>query len=540
MSVTVADCLKLKSLSGSKVVAGAESLNNVVVSVSVLEYAVPEALNGDFFKNNEIVITGFISIKDDVEAQCKTLRRLHEVGEVGIILYYVGLYLPRIDEKLIRIADELKFPIICMPERQANLRYSEVICDVMEAIFKDQMQETYFASELLERISRLQNRKRTMENVLRMISDRIRCTIILTDRVFNILEYAAWPMSSTLHIQEFVEYYKQNPDFMTKSGLLKFKENENNFYVRCQTVMNKGIPNFNLIIAGEGLEIPYDSCKQAAHVVNLFINIWSNNEGSEGSFELIRSIINDEPVKMRRLAEIMHMDVSSIHIMWIISQKKDINVHNQEMKNTEIMINVRQFLKEQHRIAIVDIFEENVIAFMDNPSFADEINSLADMFMKKLKDESKEGILGLSTNLQNTTEVREAYQLFKEHIDKARIIFPCKEILTYHEILFASNCYNIISKGEEAVNKSLQPLKPLYHDNKEQDKELINTLSVFMLDAETNMAKTAELLFIHKSTVKYRIHKINEGLNYNVLKLPESYKIYTALAIERLLEKLEK
>ena len=51
------------------------------------------------------MITGFCSVADDVEAQCANIRRLAEAGEVGMILYYVGLIMPRVDPRLIRLAD---------------------------------------------------------------------------------------------------------------------------------------------------------------------------------------------------------------------------------------------------------------------------------------------------------------------------------------------------------------------------------------------------------------------------------------------------
>lgn len=34
--------------------------------------------------------------------------------------------------------------------------------------------------------------------------------------------------------------------------------------------------------------------------------------------ELVRAILRDEPLKMRRLADIFHVDVASIHSMWVL------------------------------------------------------------------------------------------------------------------------------------------------------------------------------------------------------------------------------
>ena len=59
--------------------AGANSLDRIVTSVSVLEYANLTEMQRHLYENlefsgSELVITGFCSIKDDVAAQCANIR----------------------------------------------------------------------------------------------------------------------------------------------------------------------------------------------------------------------------------------------------------------------------------------------------------------------------------------------------------------------------------------------------------------------------------------------------------------------------------
>lgn len=126
MSVTVEDLLKLPSLLGAGVAAGRSGLKKVVTSISVLEYANPEMMNdalfpGDFY-GGEIAITGFINAREDVPLQLATIRRLYEGGEVGLILYYVGIFLKEIAPEVTALADELGFVLICMPKNRMDLR----------------------------------------------------------------------------------------------------------------------------------------------------------------------------------------------------------------------------------------------------------------------------------------------------------------------------------------------------------------------------------------------------------------------------------
>ena len=127
MSVTVRDLLKLPSLCNAEVVAGHKGLDKIVVSLSVLEGVNPDLIQSYAFKNDdiggsEIVITGFLNAATDEEVQYRSIRNLCESGEAGIIIYYVGIFVPEISKRIIRYADEQGFVVICMPKNQPNLR----------------------------------------------------------------------------------------------------------------------------------------------------------------------------------------------------------------------------------------------------------------------------------------------------------------------------------------------------------------------------------------------------------------------------------
>ena len=166
MSVTVADLLELPSMRGARVLGGHKGLGRIVSSISILESVNPAYLtdgmfpDGEFF-GSEIVITGFLNILDDVELQCANIRRLAEGGEVGLILFYVGVYMKSVDQRLIDLADEYDFVLITMPEGEKLLRYSEVIMDVTECIYRDRMRRESIVSDILGRISDLPAHQRS-------------------------------------------------------------------------------------------------------------------------------------------------------------------------------------------------------------------------------------------------------------------------------------------------------------------------------------------------------------------------------------------
>lgn len=135
MSITVRDCLNLPSLSFGKVSAGEAGLEKIVSSVSVEEFY--DFFDLDVFTLNEIVISAFYNLKDDVDSQYEAIKELADTGAVALVLFYVGKILPRIDKRLKRLADELEFPIIEITGDSGRLKYSDVISDVMTAVIND-------------------------------------------------------------------------------------------------------------------------------------------------------------------------------------------------------------------------------------------------------------------------------------------------------------------------------------------------------------------------------------------------------------------
>lgn len=77
---------------------------------------------------------------------------------------------------------------------------------------------------------------------------------------------------------------------------------------------------------------------------------------------------------------------------------------------------------------------------------------------------------------------------------------------TLSEMTFAHTCRETVERGEKAVQQTLAPLAILR--SRREEAELVRTLQVYLLDGGCSVTKTAERLFLHKNTVKYRMQQI--------------------------------
>ncbi|MFB0921480.1 MAG: PucR family transcriptional regulator ligand-binding domain-containing protein [Oscillospiraceae bacterium] len=522
MSVTVEDLLKLPSLRDAEVVAGRGGLKKIVSSISVLEAADPEILNDAMFNNDEfygseIVITGFMNATDDYDLQCRNIRRLAEGGEVGLILYYVGVFMKRIDQSLIQLADELDFTLICMPKNRVDLRYSEVICDVMGAIIKDQLSGTSLVVEILERVAKLPQYQQTVDTVVKMLSDRLRATIILADSQLRVLNEAAWPRTSGgLHTSI------KASELPEPSGApCRFSAVPNGLLYR-EWIKTEDSTNMELFIIRDSEPLNKSELQQAAESVQLAVSLWSQQHERMVVAELVKAILLDEPLKMRRLADLFDIDIASVDTMWLFSGSKFSAEHVDAAADS-----AGHFCKT----AFADIYDSYLVLFMDGPDTSSDMEILREA----IKDQLPDGVcLSKFTNLVNPTDVREAYLANKEFLSDAKKIQPHCLCFTGNEIAFAKACRSKIATGEEAVAKVLAPLSALHH--KRYGEELDFTLSVFLLDSDLSVQVAADLLFLHKNTVKYRLKCISDCFGFPVGQMPSSYRLFEAVAVRRLLQ----
>lgn len=521
MSVTVADTLKLPSLRNAEVVGGRGGLQKTVWSISVLETVDPELLNNALFHNDEffggeLVITSFVNIKDDVDMQCRNIRRLAEGGEVGLILFYVGSFMNAIDERLIQLADECDFPLICMPRNRTDLRYGEVISDVMEAIFKDQSSGGSLVVELLERVSRLPKHQQTVDTVVKLLAGHLRATVIVADSERNVLNEAAWPRTETdihTNVKNFPKQYSLIAPVSSREGLI--------YGAGIKTEGGRGL---ELFIVRENGPLPELVLRQAAETVQLAVGLWSRQHDRTVISELVKAILQDEPIKMRRLADLFQIDVASVGAMWIVASES-VTVFSSELPNI-----VRELARQYCNTSFADIFEGDLVLFMDGPDSIQEAESLKEALLECLP---KGAVLARFSNLKDTSAVREAFLANRDYAADVRRIFPERACFSGEEIFFAKACRQRTEQGEAAVTEALSSLNSLSGEREED--ELKRTLSVYLLDTERGLAETAEKLFLHKNTIKYRLKCMSDRFGYRIGAMPASARLYEAVAIDRLL-----
>lgn len=526
IGVTVKDILQLPSLRGAEVLTGKNNLNRTVSSLSVLEVS-----NFDFFSKanqavqeewyaEELVISSFYSIKDSVEKQCETIQHLHDLGELGLILYYVGIIMPEIPEEVLQLADSQDFIIICMPKNDYSLRYNEVIYEVMETIVSNQTVNDNFVKEALEKVSLLPEHMRSVEITLKLLSDRLKANILLTNLHFEVVNQIMWPRNSSLDVLKVIRECSQH----IVNGRTVIQEvdiNTLSCFVEYKSIQQKNGELLYLFVIKENTKLPAKVIDKISEVVQVAINLWGDKHDEVSEYALVKAIINDESDKMRRLANLLNIDVSAIQMMWL--------VYINDLSNEKsIRDELEEELSKYYKTAVIQTIDHCIIVLLGNYLYKHPEFEIAAEFIETTNYYPQISEIVYAPKMRNTQDVRRMYQLVNKVGKKVHTIYPMRKLYTTAEVRSMDRAIDFSKQGEEKIEEWLSIISPIVND-----EESLRTLMTFLLDAKGNFDECGRLLFIHKNTVKYRIRKISELIGCDVTAYSEFYDVYIACMIYR-------
>lgn len=132
MGLTIKAALKFGGLFGASVVAGKKGLDAPIESVSVLEVA--EHNISRWVLKNQLYITSFYAIWDNVEQQKEVIETLIDCECCGLVLCYVGTWIRQIDLGIIQLCDEAGFPLI---QARTDVSYIEIMNPIITLLYEE-------------------------------------------------------------------------------------------------------------------------------------------------------------------------------------------------------------------------------------------------------------------------------------------------------------------------------------------------------------------------------------------------------------------
>lgn len=195
---------------------------------------------------------------------------------------------------------------------------------------------------------------------------------------------------------------------------------------------------------------------------------------------------------------------------------------------------IREELEEQlstyYQTRVIQCIDHCIIVLLGNCLYKHHEFDIAVEYSETTMYDAQLAEIVYAPNMKSTKTVRQMYQLVNQVGDKAQTIYPKRKLFTAAEVRSMKRAIDASKQGEEIIEEYLAVIEPILHDT-----DSLQTLIAFLLDAKGSIERCAELLYIHKNTVKYRIKKISELLGTDITAYSEFYDVYMACMLYRLI-----
>lgn len=532
----VRDILKFGGLVNGEIIAGSGGIDNLVESVSVLE--VTEPTNGRWFMKNQLSVSAFYAIKDDIVAQKELIKEFNESGGAGIVLCHIDFWVKRVDESVINLCNELNFPLIVVPSDTA---YTDIIIPINDKLLKIYSNKYKYSLGVQSQLIRLIIANNDIHDICTYISNISKSGIVILDINYNIISTSNINESKIENIKNFCK----NNFSKIKGDLLGNKATNvdgSKFIIK---PIVSGLEYFGLIV----LEI---NSKHNEEIDNLHIIV---------NYACISiALFSTKKQRFEKMQDIYFRDYLADLFTWnfkdeqmAVKRGKSVNWDIKD-KKLLILVNINSAFEEDellsHNNHIGEYVKDYLMPILTEYVIEDNQNNLigyrSDNITILLEDDGDEGSMykrakrisndflgycigkfeisisiGISNYYNKISDIANAYKEALFAMDMGRNYSGENKVYSYME--FGYMPY-LESKKFATISNRINDyfLKPLLKYDETHNTNLVNTLENLLL-YNLNLAEVSQKMFIHRNTLLVRKKRIIEILAHNPFEMP--YKI---------------
>lgn len=543
IAITVKDALQLPIMQTTKLVAGSKGIENKIKWVTIVEVLedIERIQDGEF-----LITTGFNLLEDENRMEVfHNLLRLRPLSGVAI---YTSFYMEKIPESFIALADKHHLPLIEIP---TDINFSEITKVVLQHIVNKQ-------TRLLEQSENIHHELSTM-----ILNDQSLTEV--TNRLAQLTD------SEICIYNEFYEisYTSSNSSFQTTNRPSKifFTTNQQEIdiskYLLCS--LEKEAKE-HIQLEDQVITIYPIIAKQSCFGWIVMVKATDQwQELDDIAIERAASIYAMEFLKVQAVEE-TQLRLQS-NLLEDIFSKNYLNerfIIDQALKlNYDLTVNQTVFYITFLETKKVDIHLVDRLYLMVEHLLIQK--SKAHMMQTKLQS------IILLTNINGNTEdeqYNQAVQLAKELQGEWNYYFPNHKLLigigkfydqvdqlgrSAKEAQYAAKLTNLIDAKKNIthysdlgmydllleMNQKGIDLSEIYKDNiykllaGEREIDLIETIDAYFKNSQS-IQRTAEKLFIHRHTLRYRLNQIEQRTGLSLKSTDDLLKLQLGIMAYKL------
>ncbi len=526
MKATLRNCLDLDVFSKAKVVAGEEYLSNEISGVSVLESIDIEKDNISIQKGEMILSRRFFEDADEEQQTCIIENMVKMKASVLVVVTATNG--EKLSDKVIAKANKEKLPIISILKKK-DLKYGEIIKEVMEKIlFVDN-----FGNRLISNtIFHLLNFEKygTFQSAIKEAGLNNNFQIIILSEDYNPILTVETRHDAT--IQDAINLGR------------KIEMGKNNFYTMIEvkgvqtywgTINIAGDKYYMFIVDNEDSYSAGDMTK-LAEIIELAMGMWKYTPQKDLKTEFLKALRRGNKslaYNLKDEAKIQGANILTVFYGIGICKDSCATVLSSIENDPELeLIKIRE-QDDIYGLVLFDGKQDDDLIMEKRGKIVKWYNALK---------EDKDARIFHVTGIGGVEGAADGYKLISETWGYVGSVFPYKRAFTKYDLALVSNCIHIQKQGGVVKKNFLELLSHFksltekWEAKGHKEKQLLETLETFVLDAGMNSAKTAEFMGIHTNTVQYRLKKINEILDVEIT----GNRVIPGLTISLALVRLER
>ncbi|WP_390357599.1 PucR family transcriptional regulator [Virgibacillus halophilus] len=487
--ITVRHLLKKIERYGVKLISGEAGIDNPVDYINIQEFA----LKSERIKENGILLTTFKSLleSNDIISHLRWLKK-QKINAIGIHTVFVK----HVPQRIIDFSNENDFPIFLIPE---EVSYQEIMQDYNELLMMDANNERLKAEQVNINMLEAVALDKDAQFIVSAMGKQLKLPVLYVSKSFAVECFKYNTDLGTSHLQQIAGEVMEQLETLNED-VLRYQFGNHTFKL-FPIVDSKNFHGILLI----GLEKEFN------------VTDWSiiNYGKTALLLEAVKKRSVEKYVKNRDMKIIESMlktprqekanfeDLSSYlkdaNYLYLIESDDLMTLNN---IFDEFHINITKL----EPASLLWIYENQVICLIDAKIPTNILNKIFNQ---------RDIYCGVSEKSKNNSinSIQEKYEQARIGIEigrQKRNLINSWDELGFDKFLFTLKKSNVLKNSIQAL------LAPLITHDETFGSVLIKTLHVY-LNNYFSLKKSAETLFVHKNTIKYRIAKIKTlypGVNF--------------------------
>lgn len=534
---TLQDLLNTPRFSDLSLLSTHKSLDHPIESAEITE--TPDVAN--YVPKNTIILTTAMSYKDNQSGLKKMMFELkeHEVAALGI---KTGRFLKELDPEILTYAEEIDFPIIKIPDTQP---LGALLHQMLGYLWNDKTQQMTYAFDIQNRFSELLMHDVSNARFIAEFGKIINVPIVLLSPWHQIIAHSRHfsdegkPAShyiNQLSTEDFRKIDREQSSFIIKDTDQKSMQ-----MTSYPIKVNHYFPFYLMILTPENIPYPISEFAIDQAILVLTLMLYKNQEVHK-SFEHLKTDFYTQLID----AKINHQPRNWLDLgkSYGLIKSKSYQVAIGYCVSSEETENHLRYKKEQGQLVVNWLNEHLPLRLKDVAIFKLRNTNNALLLFQVPQENVEKTLTELGERLNHILPInlRFAFGNIHESVEEIgdSYIEALAALETTKQLLHPPVVQYYQPKGLDGLFEKLnlkdihyfceQTLQDLAYPTDPALIELRKTLQSF-LGFNCEITKTANELYLHRNTIKYRIKQCEEILGLSVQNAENSLSLRIALEL---------